>query len=533
MLNQIKTLIFREEYDQALELIKQFEGTNPFEALIFRSIISNHQKKHKIALQLAEDAWKICDPRNKIQELHVLMANTRAFFGLNKLDNVIIELDKCEQLLNNIDEKKTQEISGDFYYQKGMLAFREKAYQEALSYYQTSFEIYTSLNSKIGKVRALDAISWIYRLWNDLDKALLMTQQYLKLMEEIGSEKQIASTKNYLGFTYYYNGMLDQALRYHTDSNDMYKKIGEKLLQSVALAGMADIYRCRSDYDTAIEYYKRAVNFCESLNQNNFFTIRYAFRYLGKIYYEKNEMNIALKYYEKSLELSENAPDYGDCVIIAHQKILILLEKTSDHNDEINRLLQNMMRLSSKDDHPSSKVLFKLSRAIVLKNQSRAKSKFEAQILFEEITRERTDFEIVISAMLNLCDLLLDELLTYGEQEVLEEIKELLRKINEIAEQQRSLSIIVDLLILQARLSLIEGFGEKSDKILTNALQIAEKKGIKIMVPKIMKAKNDIILNLEKWGNFLVNNDELRKDIEQNRIAEYLTSSLKLSKKFD
>jgi hypothetical protein len=71
-----------------------------------------------------------------------------------------------------------------------------------------------------------------------------------------------------------------------------------------------------------------------------------------------------------------------------------------------------------------------LANALILKKQSRVMFKVDAQRILAKIVNDKViDHEMTIIAMLNLCDLLLDEWQTYNQEEVLKELMELLDKL--------------------------------------------------------------------------------------------------------
>lgn len=128
----------------------------------------------------------------------------------------------------------------------------------------------------------------------------------------------------------------------------------------------------------------------------------------------------------------------------------------------------------------------KLSSATVLKNTKRIASRSKAQQILEGIVEEGSDFEIWLIAMLFLCDLLLEELQAFGETGIIDEIEELVQKMDEIARKQRSLSILIELDILRAKLAFILGSSVKAFELLEEAQKIASDKGMELLVHKAL-----------------------------------------------
>ncbi|MFX0173178.1 MAG: hypothetical protein ACFE9L_14880 [Candidatus Hodarchaeota archaeon] len=121
-----------------------------------------------------------------------------------------------------------------------------------------------------------------------------------------------------------------------------------------------------------------------------------------------------------------------------------------------------------------------------MKNTKRIASRSKAQQILEGIVEEGSDFEIWLIAMLFLCDLLLEELQAFGETGIIDEIEELVQKMDEIARKQRSLSILIELDILRAKLAFILGSSVKAFELLEEAQKIASDKGMELLVHKAL-----------------------------------------------
>ncbi|MHA2334491.1 MAG: hypothetical protein ACXAEU_20860, partial [Candidatus Hodarchaeales archaeon] len=173
-------------------------------------------------------------------------------------------------------------------------------------------------------------------------------------------------------------------------------------------------------------------------------------------------------------------------------------------------------------------IINKTAQALVLKNKKRARYKIQAQEIFEEILEERFDYEIEFIVQVNLCELLLDELKLYEVEDIIEEIRELLDKISNIANKQRSITTLVLLYSLQSRLTLIEGNAELSNGLLTRALEIAENKGIKLLSNRLIRQQQLIFSQVGEWKALLERNSSLQKKIEQVNLQGYIDRAIKV-----
>ncbi|MFQ5981230.1 MAG: hypothetical protein ACE5OZ_24070, partial [Candidatus Heimdallarchaeota archaeon] len=95
-----------------------------------------------------------------------------------------------------------------------------------------------------------------------------------------------------------------------------------------------------------------------------------------------------------------------------------------------------------------------------------------------------------------------------------EEIKGLLSRISNIATNQRSITSLVILYSLQAKLALIEGNIELSSGLLSQALTIAENKGLELLSKRLIAQKNLLFSQLEEWKALFVQNSSLQEKLE-------------------
>ena len=169
-----------------------------------------------------------------------------------------------------------------------------------------------------------------------------------------------------------------------------------------------------------------------------------------------------------------------------------------------------------------------------MKNKQRAKDKFQAQQIFEEILEGRFDYQLEFLIQVNLCDLLLEELKYSGEEEILHKIQDLFNRISDVAYKQRSITTLVELYSLQAKLALIEGNAELSNKLLIKALSIAENKGLELIAEKLKVQQDQLIKQLEDWKALFIQNSKLQERIEFLNLKEYVTEAINevLEKKF-
>ncbi|MDO8999218.1 MAG: SpoIIE family protein phosphatase [Bacteroidota bacterium] len=166
----------------------------------------------------------------------------------------------------------------------------------------------------------IDSLNLVFKsLSNDSDKVLLLHHlasasdsvyysfKALELAKKLNFKKGISQSLLDIGRHYYFNGKEDVALDYLIKSVKIAEEIGNKKIMASAYRYIGFVYRNNDSY-TAEDYYKKSLKMCEEIGDK--ISASYALSAIGNIYEggfegatEKNKK--ALNYYLKSLAIRE------------------------------------------------------------------------------------------------------------------------------------------------------------------------------------------------------------------------------------
>ncbi|GAG88085.1 unnamed protein product, partial [marine sediment metagenome] len=167
--------------------------------------------------------------------------------------------------------------------------------------------------------------------------------------------------------------------------------------------------------------------------------------------------------------------------------------------------------------------LYLLNKALILKRSPRTRNRAKAEeILTQILENEDLDFEFILTALTNLCELLLTELRMTNDFEVLEEINPLINRLLSITESTGSYSILCETYLLQAKLSLLSFDMKKAQQFLTQAQQIAEKFGLKLLAIKISNEHDGLLKQLNMWETLKESSSSLKERMEFARLNEQM-----------
>ena len=172
---------------------------------------------------------------------------------------------------------------------------------ETIEYGQRALDISESLKFQRGLAYSFKYIGMGYYIQADYISALKYFQKALDVFETLKFKKGIANMKNSMGVIYSTEGMDSQALDLYLESLKISEEINDSLRVVSAMINVGFAYsKTKSLVDKAKDYYTRALNIAQRRGYMDAIgTVNVNF---GDLYYDIEEYDIALGYYEKSMK---------------------------------------------------------------------------------------------------------------------------------------------------------------------------------------------------------------------------------------
>jgi tetratricopeptide (TPR) repeat protein len=569
-LEKIKRLIQEGDFDEAFTKLKSIESEYGLKEEVqlkcqfFRCDIlaqkGNYEESLKVAEQTLEESKKLDSP---ILSVGTLICKANALLGLGKLDESISVIEEGEILLKiakstqkkELDEKQAtlDEIKGKIHRRKGdhklglehlqkSLATREELkdfygkagllntigiihaskgeFDLALTHLQQSLEIYEKLTIVPPTIKLFNNIGLIYSYKGELDHALDYYQKSLDLSEKYGNKQVSAALLLNIGQIYLSRGELDFALDYNQRSLDLYEELHNKYEIAICLNNVGNIFESKGELAQALEFYTRSLDSFKEIQEKSGTAM--SFNNIGNVYRARGETEKATTYYNNSLELLEEIGNNLEASSALLNLILVAVHWRTVK--ESQQYLDKLKEINEKEENKTINQTYRLAKAITLKQSARVIKRAEAQQVFQQITEEEiTHHEHTVEAMLNLCEMLLQELRTTANEEVLIEIKGILQKLQAIAERQYSYSLLVDTYLLKSKMALLELDLDSARKLLNDAQQIAEEKGLQNLAMMISEEYDTLMDQLGKWTDLIDQNVTMIEKLELTELESMVT----------
>jgi len=466
-----KKLINEGKFDEALQLMKNFEETGK---ATLNEIVSCHLLKcdilsqrnlHKELFELAEQTYKESLGLGKsLLSIDALYHMAFPLIVSNNLEKAEEIIKQGEELLKTL----TNELLKEYREREASIAFLKGMFYNPII---------------VGK--------------GDLDLSLKHFEQCIVLRGEYGEKHKIASNLLVIGWIYLlYKGELEHAFECIDRALTLAKEVNRKHTIAMSFSTMATYYHFKGDLDRSITLYEQSLVLFKELN--NKFYIATNFNHLAEVYRMKGDLDRALEYSEQSIA---QYMEVGILRFIANAHdflIQILIEK-----GDLERAQENLDQLEQMKNEINDKeinLMYLFDKALLLKSSIRVRDRGKAEEIFIQVLEEDPRYESKIRTVLILSELLLLELGTTSNLEVLNDINSYIAQLLDITEKTHSYWILGETYLLQAKISLLTFNIKKAQRFLTQAQQIAERFNLNRLVRKIANEKEDLLKKLDLWN---------------------------------
>lgn len=450
----------------------------------------------------------------------ILFIKSSIFWINGELDRALEYAQKSlaqrEKLGNKLDIGFSLFRLGAIYADKGELDI-------ALHHFQKSLGIGKEIENRQFIAWNTNQIAKINCTKGELNRALELHKTSIKITEEIGDNMGLAWAFNSLSTLYQLKGELDLALECAQNSLNLADKVGSKFLIAWSLGVFGEIYSKKGELNLALEHYQDSLVIFEEIGNTQ--SIAQSLDRIGEIYHSKGEFEAALQYYTKSIAIYNKIKDYvifGDNIFMGREVShyhLIKLNIDTNNLEKAAGYVQKLEIINNKEDNKRIHQIYRISSAMLLKTSKRTIKKADAQRIFQQIAEEEIiNYELTVAAMLNLCELLLEELQTSGDEEVLDEVKEWSNRLSRIAKTQHSYVLLIETYLLQSKLALLELDLPKAQDLLDQALLLSNEKNLGKLKAIITVEQESLQKQLSKWEQILAQQPSMNEILELTQL---------------
>ena len=186
----------------------------------------------------------------------------------------------------------------------GMGYYFKGEYIDVLIYWQQSLSTFESIGDKLGVANMLSNLGAVHFNQGDDTKAIEYYLQSLKVSEEIGVKLRIATALVNIGAVYFNKKAThDMALRYYSRALPMSIELGDDEAIGTVAVNMGEIFLERNELDSALYYFNRSL---EAYKKSESIKVAYALTNIGRAYTKTGEFNKAVQYQKEAFEKAKS-----------------------------------------------------------------------------------------------------------------------------------------------------------------------------------------------------------------------------------
>jgi tetratricopeptide (TPR) repeat protein len=289
------------------------------------------------------------------------------------------------------------------------------------------------------------------------------------------------------------------------------------------LQHLAEIFYFKGELEEAERYLVKSLTLAKSTNYTVMIILcQYDY---GRLLQDRGDFYGSLECYRKALNLvkERNAQFF----LAEGLYYLIRLHTYHLSPSDAYPLIEELNALRKGRKNSWNELIYQAGKALILKTSKRLPDKMEALRTFQKIAKEpHSVYKVTVEAIINLCDLLLFELKTTGNEEVLGELDRYCNQLLEIAIEQNSDSLLAETYWLQSKLALLKLDIHQAQTLLLKAQSIAEKRGLKALANSIGYDHYSFFSQLQKWEEYIDWNVSLNQRIELAQFEELVVKMI-------
>ncbi|MFW9915972.1 MAG: tetratricopeptide repeat protein [Candidatus Thorarchaeota archaeon] len=524
-------LLTKGDYEESHRLAKQVWSTSLEQgnllqavdaAIVMAEILVEGKADYKASLDVISQGEKLLVTITG--ESPLVLGQRKAAFIYLRGRNSLVKGDYDQALVDFQESLASCEKLGNKYEialslrSIGVVHGNKFDFDQALDYHQQALRIFQEIGNKGYSAYCFTNISGFYQRKGEWDQALGHAQEGLALFQKLGNKRMIGYSQDVLASILLYRGEFSRALDYYQQALRIAEEYDDKWQQISATGGLGFTYLFQGNLDRALEYLQHSSALLREQDMEEQPHLCYG---VGLIHWQQGALEQARKSFEQVLARGEEF----DAPRLIAAALFRLISVTLDQGarDQAEQHLQRLQQINDQTEDKFIDQEYRLASGLVLKASIRLRDKMRAQELFEEVANEEmVDFEWTQIAMVHLCELLLDELKTYGEEAVLQEAKILANKLYGLAQERQSFGLMVEVLILLAKLALIEGDLKAATQFLDQAKLTAEEKNLELLTRKVVAEKQSLEDQYETWLTLIQRSGSFQERLEQAKVADYL-----------
>jgi len=230
-----------------------------------------------------------------------------AYQQQNKYEEAITHYQQSRELYQQLGKEK--DVANSWYWMA--VCYRQWGkYEQALNAAQQDLALRQQLDDRPNIADAYFQLGRIYQDWGKYKEAIAYHQQGRELYQQLGKEKDVATSWYWMAVCYLHWGKYKEAIAYHQQSRELYQQLGKEKDVANSWYWMAVCYRQWGKYEQALNAAQQDLALRQQLDDRP--NIVDAYSQLGRIYQDWEKYEEAIAHYQQSRELNQQLGEEKD-----------------------------------------------------------------------------------------------------------------------------------------------------------------------------------------------------------------------------
>lgn len=300
--------------------------------------IYSNSAEFSLALRYCGKKLGLVKKMGNTAEMSLIYAKVATLYqGKNELDKAISYFQKVLKLQERLGG---QNVIGNTYTSIGDVYFAKESHVKALKNYNKSVGIWRLLNDKNALAASLNKIGKVLLQQQKYDEALNHFEQALSIQQMLNEQIKMAEVYSNTGNLYLKQLSYDKAMNYYNKAMHIYEKEGNSAGLIISIYNkVGNIHLRRNHLNHALLVYQKIQDIQENTDDPK---LPYTYDKLGSIYLAKKNYELALKFFEKSLE-TQIITGHKELLGQTHHNLATLYEKRENYQKALKYYLKNLL----------------------------------------------------------------------------------------------------------------------------------------------------------------------------------------------
>ena len=185
----------------------------------------------------------------------------------------------------------------------GMGNYYQGKYPETINFWKQSLETFESINDSTGIANMLNNIGAVYNNVGDDAKALDLYLKSLEISEKINDSLRVLTAMANIGLIYLKKTTTqDKAKQYLLEALKLSEELGDLNAIGTASVNLGEVYFEKGDYQMALAFYEQSL---EAFQKTKIGNVPYTLSNIGKVYAKWGNYDEAIKYQQKAFDMAK------------------------------------------------------------------------------------------------------------------------------------------------------------------------------------------------------------------------------------